>query len=125
MENNKIFYTKSHEWIKFTDDDIALIGITDYAQNALGDIVFITLPSEGDIITAGESFGDIESVKAVSEIFSPVSASVTKVNEDVFDNPEIINSDAFGTWLLEVSDITDKSEFLNAEEYEAFCASEE
>ncbi|MDL2214106.1 glycine cleavage system protein GcvH [Clostridia bacterium OttesenSCG-928-O13] len=117
-------YTKSHEWISFSDDTTAKVGLTDFAQDSLGDLVFVNLPSEGDGVDAGESLGDVESVKAVSDIISPVSGTVAAVNEELLDTPEKINSDPYGAWLIEVSGITDKEELLNAAAYEAFCAEE-
>lgn len=113
-------YTKSHEWVKKQDDGTYLIGITDYAQNALGDLVFINLPEEGDEVTTGESFADVESVKAVSDVFSPVSATIEEVNEEIADDPALINSDAYSAWLIKVGELTDHEEFLTAEQYEEF-----
>lgn len=120
----ELFYTKSHEWVLFTDDNTAKIGLTDYAQNALGDIVFANLPMEGDIVTKEESFGDVESVKAVSDVFSPVTGEVSAVNETILDSPEGINKNPYGTWFIEVTNITDKEELLDAEAYEALCEKE-
>ena len=117
-------YTKSHEWIKM-EGDIAVIGISDFAQNALGDVVFVNLPAEGDSVSAGESFGDIESVKAVSELISPVSGTVCAVNEELVDAPEKINDDAYEAWIIKVEGITEHEELLDAAAYEAFCATEE
>lgn len=117
-------YTKSHEWLK-EEDGLYMIGLTDYAQNALGDIVFINLPSEGDDVSAGESFGDVESVKAVSEVFCPVTGTVAEVNEELLDNPALVNEDPYGAWLIKVSDVSDTEELLDAAGYEAVCAAEE
>ena len=117
-------YTKSHEWLKM-EGDIAVIGISDFAQDALGDVVFVNLPAEGDSVSAGESFGDIESVKAVSELISPVSGTVCAVNEELVDAPEKINDDAYEAWIIKVEGITDHEELLDAAAYEAFCATEE
>lgn len=117
-------YAKTHEWVIF-EDDMAIIGISDYAQSELGDLVFVNLPEEDDDVVAGESFADVESVKAVSDIYSPVTGVVAEVNEALLDAPEMINEDAFGAWFIKVRDITDKSELISAEEYEAFCESEE
>ena len=116
-------YTKSHEWIK-EEDGLFVIGLTDYAQDALGDIVFVNLPEEGDEVTAGESFSDVESVKAVSDVFSPVTGIVAEVNEEVLDNPALVNEDPYGAWLIKVSDVSDQEELLDAAEYEAVCAAE-
>ena len=116
-------YSKSHEWVKM-DGDVAVIGISDFAQDALGDVVFINLPAEGDSVTAGESFGDVESVKAVSDVYSPVSGTVKAVNEALLDAPEGINADPYGAWLVEVEGITDKEDLLDAAAYAALCAEE-
>lgn len=117
-------YTKSHEWIK-EEDGVSVIGLTDYAQNALGDIVFVNLPEEGDPVTAGESFADVESVKAVSDVFSPVTGAVAAVNEELLDNPALVNEDPYGAWLIKVSDVEDTEELLDAAAYEELCAAEE
>ena len=117
-------YTKTHEWVKFLDDQTALIGITDYAQDQLGDLVFVNLPAEGDAVNAGESFADVESVKAVSDVNSPVSGTVTKVNEELADQPELMNSAPYEAWFAEVGEITGTDELLSAAEYEAFVAEE-
>ena len=116
-------YSKSHEWVKM-DGDVAVIGISDFAQDALGDVVFINLPAEGDSVTAGESFGDVESVKAVSDLVSPVTGVVLEVNEELLDHPELLNSDPYGAWLVEVEGITDKEDLLDAAAYAALCAEE-
>ena len=116
-------YAKSHEWIKY-EGDVAVIGISDFAQDALGDVVFVNLPAVGDEVTAGESFGDVESVKAVSDLISPVSGVVCEVNEELEDSPENLNSDCYGAWIIKVENVTDEEELLGAAEYEAFCAEE-
>ena len=116
-------YSKSHEWIKM-EGDTAIIGISDFAQDALGDVVFINLPEEGDAVTAGESLGDVESVKAVSDIICPVSGTIVAVNEEVSDSPECLNSDPYASWLVKVEGITETEELLDAAAYEAFCAEE-
>lgn len=118
-------YTKSHEWILFTEDGCAKIGLTDYAQSALGDLVFVNLPQEGDSLTKEESFADVESVKAVSDVFSPVTGVVVKVNEALLDAPETINQSPYEAWLIEAGDITDKEELLSAEDYEKVVAQEQ
>ena len=126
MENPKnLSYSKSHEWVEFTGETTAKMGLTDFAQNSLGGIVFINLPEEGDELAAGESYGDIESVKAVYDIISPLSGTVTAVNSDLLDTPERINEAPYEAWLVEVSDITARDEMISAAEYEAFCAEEE
>ena len=116
-------YTKSHEWLRM-EGDIAVVGITDYAQDALGDVVFINLPQEGDETTAGESFGDVESVKAVSELICPVSGTVCAVNEDLLDAPELLNQDPYAAWIIKVENVTETEDLLEADEYEAHCAAE-
>jgi len=118
-------YTKEHEWIQ-VDGKIGTVGITDYAQNSLGDIVFVDLPKVGDTIEAGKSFGSVESVKAVSDLFAPVSGTVTAVNEELKDAPEKINSDANTTWMLkvELSDPKQVDGLLTAADYEKFTSEE-
>ena len=118
-------YTKEHEWIQ-VDGKIGTVGITDYAQNSLGDIVFVDLPKVGDTIEAGKSFGSVESVKAVSDLFAPVSGTVTAVNEELKDAPERINSDANTTWMLkvELSDTKQLDGLLTAADYEKFTSEE-
>ena len=116
-------YSKSHEWV-LEEDGVFTIGLTDYAQNALGDIVFINLPEEGDSVTAGESFSDVESVKAVSDLVSPVSGTVCAVNEELLDAPEMLNSDPYGAWLIKVENVEGSEELLDAAAYEAFCTEE-
>ena len=116
-------YTKDHEWMKM-EGETAVIGISDFAQDALGDVVFINLPEVGDTVTAGESFGDVESVKAVSDVNSPVTGVVVAVNEELSDSPENLNSDPYGSWIIKVEQITETEELLDAAAYEAFCAEE-
>jgi len=117
-------YTKSHEWVK-EEDGLFVIGLTDYAQHALGDIVFINLPEEGDDVAAGESFSDVESVKAVSDVFSPVTGAVAAVNEELLDNPALVNEDPYEAWLIKVENVTDTEDLLDAEGYAAVVAAEE
>ena len=116
-------YSKDHEWVKF-EGDVAIIGISDFAQDALGDVVFVNLPGEGDEATAGEAFGDVESVKAVSDLVSPVSGTIIAVNEELADAPEMLNSDPYGAWIIKVEGVTAQEELLDAAAYEAFCAEE-
>ena len=116
-------YSKSHEWLK-EEDGMSVIGISDFAQDALGDVVFVNLPEVGDDTAAGEAFGDVESVKAVSDLISPVSGTVCEVNEDLLDQPELLNEDPYGTWIIKVENVTDTEELLDAAAYEAFCAEE-
>lgn len=117
-------YAKTHEWVKFLDDSTALIGLSDHAQHALGDLVFVNLPAEGDAVVCGDPLGDIESVKAVSDIYSYVTGTVAEVNEDVADEPQKINEDPYGAWMVKVTGISAKGELLDAEAYEKFCAEE-
>ena len=116
-------YTKSHEWIKY-EDGVAVIGISDFAQDALGDLVFVNLPAVGDEVTAGETFGDVESVKAVSDLICPVTGVVCEINEELEDSPELLNEDPYGAWIIKVEQITGEEELLTADAYEAFCAEE-
>ena len=116
-------YSKTHEWLK-EEDGVSVIGISDFAQDALGDVVFVNLPEVGDDAAAGEAFGDVESVKAVSDLISPVSGTVCEVNEDLLDQPELLNEDPYGTWIIKVENVTDTEELLDAAAYEAFCAEE-
>ncbi len=116
-------YSKDHEWMK-EEDGVAVIGISDFAQDALGDVVFVNLPGEGDEVTAGEAFGDVESVKAVSDLVSPVSGTVCAVNEDLLDEPEQLNKAPYDAWLIKVENVSDTEELLDAAAYEAFCAQE-
>ena len=117
-------YTRSHEWLK-TEDGLSVIGLTQFAVDALGDIVFIGLPEAGDEVKAGVSFADVESVKAVSDVFSPVSGKVVEVNEELLDSPEKLNADPYGAWLIKVEATGETSELLDAAAYEAACAEEE
>ena len=110
---NDLSYSKSHEWVKM-DGDTAIIGISDFAQDALGDVVFVNLPAEGDDVTAAEAFGDVESVKAVSDLICPVTGKVAAINEELLDSPELLNSDPYGAWIIKVEGITDKEELLDA-----------
>lgn len=118
---SELKFTKTHEWIRETEDGHCQVGISDFAQKELGDLVFINLPEPGDPVTKGESFGDLESVKAVSDVYSPVTGTVCAINEELLDAPEKINENAEETWMIEVSDVTDTDELLTAEEYEKFC----
>ena len=122
----EFLYSKDHEWIR-VDESIGTIGITEYAQKELGDIVFVELPKGGDHVTAGESFGTVESVKAVSEIYSPVNGEVTAANPKVQANPEMLNADPHGeAWLIRVrlSDRREIESLMTADEYEAYLRQE-
>lgn len=117
-------YTKTHEWVR-EEDGLYVVGLTDFAQDALGDIVFVNLPSVGDPVSAGEVFSDVESVKAVSDVYSPVSGVVAEVNEAVMDDPSLVNSDCYGAWFIKVSDVSGTEDLLDAKAYEEVCANEE
>ncbi|HHV10134.1 MAG TPA: glycine cleavage system protein GcvH [Clostridiales bacterium] len=112
-------YTKSHEWVQFLDEKTARIGISDYAQGELGDLVFINLPEVGDELVAGEEFADVESVKAVSNIYSPVTGTVRAINEELLDHPELVNADAAEAWFVEVGDIVGQVDLLTEDQYKA------
>jgi glycine cleavage system H protein len=117
-------YSKDHEWV-VVDGDVATIGISDYAQDQLGDVVYVDLPSEGDMATAGEAFGEVESVKSVSELIAPVSGEIIEVNDTLADASDTINSDPHGAgWMIKVrmSDDSEVDELLSADEYDAFIA---
>lgn len=117
-----LMYTESHEWVEKTGETSAKLGLSDYAQDQLGDLVFVNLPEVGDGVDAGESFADVESVKAVSDIYSPVTGTVKAVNDAVLDSPECINKDPYEAWFIEVEDITDWSKLMDAAAYEEFCS---
>ena len=121
--NPDLKYSKSHEWVRM-DGDVAVIGISDFAQDALGDLVFVNLPQVGDDVTAGEAFGDVESVKAVSDLMSPVTGTVCEINEELLDAPENLINDPYGAWIIKVENVTDTEELLDAAAYEAHCATE-
>lgn len=122
MENT--FFTASHEWVKFLDDNHAEIGITDYAQHALGDIVYVNLPEAGDKVEEATRFGDVESVKAVSDLISPISGTVVETNEVLVNTPEKLNEDAMGTWILKVEGNFDRTGLLTKEQYDTLLAQE-
>lgn len=120
-------YTKDHEWVS-VEDDVATIGITDYAQHALGDVVYVELPNEGENFNAHDAFGSVESVKAVSEIFTPVGGEVVAINEDLNDTPESVNDDPYGdAWLVKIKmdNSGEADALLSADEYAEFLESEE
>lgn len=116
-------YAKSHEWVK-EEEEAVVIGLTDYAQSALGDLVFVNLPEPGDDVTAGEAFGDVESVKGVSDVYSPVSGVVSEINEELLDAPEMINDAPYDAWFIKVKEVSEAEELLSADEYAAFVESE-
>lgn len=115
-------YAESHEWVKL-EGDVALVGISDYAQHALGNIVYVDMPEVGDEVTQGEDFGAVESVKAASDLISPVSGEVVEINEELENEPELINKDAFGTWIMKVkvSDPSELDNLLDAAAYAKIC----
>ena len=117
-------YSKSHEWVKY-EDGVAIVGISDFAQHALGDVVFVGLPAEGDAVIAGDSFGDVESVKAVSDLISPVTGTICAVNDELDASPELLNEDPYAAWIIKVEGVTGEEELLDAAAYEASCAEEE
>lgn len=115
-------YADSHEWVKL-EGDVATVGITDYAQHALGNIVYVDMPEVGDEVTQGEDFGAVESVKAASDLVSPVSGEVIEINEALEDEPDLINKDAYGAWIMKVkvSDASEIENLLDAEAYAKIC----
>ena len=112
-------YSKSHEWVKIEGEEV-VIGLTDYAQSELGDLVFVNLPEESDEVTVGEPFADVESVKAVSDVYSPVSGVISEINEELLDTPEAINEAPYDAWFVRVKEITDTEELLDAAAYQAY-----
>lgn len=114
-------YTKSHEWVK-EENGVFAIGLTDYAQKELGDLVFVNLPEAGDDLALEEAFADVESVKAVSDVLSPVTGHVAEINEELLDAPESINSAPYEAWFVKAENVSETAELLNAAEYEAFVA---
>ncbi|HEY0765681.1 MAG TPA: glycine cleavage system protein GcvH [Pyrinomonadaceae bacterium] len=121
-----LHYSKDHEWVR-VDGDQAIIGITDYAQNSLGDVVYVELPKVNDEFAANEAFGSVESVKAVSEVFTPVAGTISQINESLADEPESVNTDPYGTgWMIRVkmSNRGEVDSLLTAAEYEDFTKAE-
>ena len=117
-----LYYSESHEWLK-VEGEFGYIGITDYAQHQLGNVVYVDLPEVDDELNQGEEFGAVESVKAASDLLSPISGIVVEINDKLEDEPELLNEDAFGNWICKVK-INDKSELdslMNAEAYRAIC----
>lgn len=118
-----LFYSEDHDWVK-VEGDVAILGISDEAQHQLGEVVYVDLPEVDDELSAGDTYGVIESVKAASDSHTPVTGKVIAVNEDLEDNPAALNEDPYGTWVLKI-EMTDKSELdklMDAKQYEAFCA---
>ena len=116
-------YTKTHEWVRFEDETTAYIGITDYAQDQLGDLVFANLPEAGDDVVCGDPFADVESVKAVSDVISPVTGVVEEVNEELADEPALMNESPYEAWFVKVKDITETDDLKSADEYNAYVNS--
>lgn len=119
-------YDREHEWVR-TEGDVAVIGISDFAQDQLGEVVYVDLPSAGDSVSAGETFGEVESVKSVSELFSPVSGEIVAVNDVLSDSPETVNEDPYGDgWMIKVrlSDPSEVDDLLDADGYQAYIAEE-
>jgi glycine cleavage system H protein len=122
-----LLYTREHEWARREDEGIMIVGITDYAQDALGDIVYVELPEEGEEVLKDESFGFVESVKSVSDIFSPVSGKVVEINLDVKETPDLVNQDPYADgWLVKVamSDSSEGDDLMNAEQYKKYVEEE-
>ena len=118
-------YTETHEWVDIADSDSATVGLTDYAQKAMGDVVFVAIPEVGDEVIAGESFTDLESVKAVSDVYAPVSGTISAVNEALLDEPGLINADPYGAWVIKVSPYTADGELLDATAYSEIAIEED
>lgn len=114
------FYTKSHEWIQLLEGGTALIGLSDYAQNELGDLVFVNLPEVGDDLIVGEMFADVESVKAVSDVFAPINGKVLEINEELLDAPQKINEDPYGAWFVKVEGDVKPETLLDATAYQEY-----
>ena len=123
--NQGIWYSRSHGWVEVLEDDKVRIGLTEYAVGELGDLVFIDLPEVDDEIEVEDVFADVESVKAVSDVFSPVTGIVTEVNEDLLDQPELVNESPLEAWFIVVDEVTDVEDLLTKEEYDDFIAEEE
>ena len=120
-----LHYSESHEWVK-VEGNIAVIGITDFAQHAMGDLSYVDMPEVDDELEAGEEFGAVESMKAASDLFCPVSGKVVEINEALEDAPELLNEDAFANWIIkvEMSDPSELDALMDAAAYEAQCANE-
>lgn len=121
-----LYYSESHEWVRI-EGEYGYVGITDYAQQAMGNIVYVDMPEEDDELAAGEEFGAVESVKAASDLISPVSGVVEEINEELEDSPELINKDAYSAWIMKVrlADPTDVEQLMDAAAYAAFCEKEQ
>ena len=123
---SKTYYSKSHEYVR-VDGNIGCVGISDYAQKALGNVVYVDMPEEGDDVTAGEEFGAVESVKAASDLYSPVSGTVVEINEALIDNPRLVNEDAMKNWIIkvELSNPEELGDLMDEEAYKTFCETEQ
>lgn len=121
----ELLFTKTHEWVQFINETTVRVGISDYAQKELGDLVFINLPEEGDEVVVGDTFADVESVKAVSNVYSPVTGTVKAINEDLLDQPELVNNKPFDAWFVEIEDVSETEDFLSEDEYDALNREEE
>ncbi|OLR56445.1 glycine cleavage system protein H [Hornefia porci] len=117
-----LLYSKSHEWVNMIDDTTATVGLTDYAQSELGELVFVNLPEEGDDVEAGTPFADVESVKAVSDVYSPVTGTVAEINEELLDAPGNINEEPYEAWMIRVENISDKEELLDEAAYKEYVS---
>ena len=117
-------YTKSHEWIRVLENGIIEIGLSDFAQQEMGDIVFVNLPKTGESLSAGSVFADVESVKAVSDIYSPLNGKVSEINGELLDNPELINKSPYTSWLIRAEGIMSHNDLLSADEYKKFINKE-
>ena len=121
---NHLFYTKEHEWIEFKND-LAIVGITDYAQSQLGDVIFVEFPEIGANLDIGSSFGEIEAVKTVSDLFAPISGNVISINDEIEDTPDLVNTDPYGEgWLIKISPTKNeqKEKLMDADEYKKFIS---
>ena len=120
-----LYYSESHEWVK-VEGNIAIVGITDFAQHAMGDLSYVDMPEVDDEVAAGDEFGAVESVKATSDLYSPVTGTVVEINEELEDAPELLNQDAFANWIMkvEMSDPSELDNLMDAAAYEAMCANE-
>ena len=120
-----LYYSESHEWVK-VEGNVAIVGITDFAQHEMGDLSYVDMPEVDDELEKGEEFGAVESVKAASDLYSPVSGTVIEINEELEDAPELLNQDAFANWIMkvEMSDPSELESLMDAAAYEAMCANE-
>ncbi|MBQ6624039.1 MAG: glycine cleavage system protein GcvH [Mogibacterium sp.] len=119
IDPKELKYSRDDEWVRY-DGDAVYVGITDYAQSELGDLVFVNLPEVDDEVIAGEALGDVESVKAVADVISPISGVVLEVNEELLDDASLINSDPYGSWFVKVGNVSEEVELLTADEYDAY-----